>query len=66
MGEARNKPTSTAESHDFDRRATERTTIAQAVGATAISLEDATQGYADFDQGAAKKYVLNPNGYITA
>src|SRR6187402_464508 len=39
--------------------------IAQAVGATPISLEDAPRGYAEFDQGAAKKYVLNPNGYIT-
>ena len=38
--------------------------IADAVGATPIGLEDAPQGYADFDQGAAKKYVLNPNGYI--
>lgn len=38
--------------------------IADAVGATPIGLEDAPQGYADFDQGAARKYVLNPNGYI--
>ncbi|MDT0141635.1 formaldehyde dehydrogenase, glutathione-independent [Microbacterium sp. PRC9] len=38
--------------------------IADAVGATPIGLEDAPQGYADFDQGAAKKYVLDPNGYI--
>jgi glutathione-independent formaldehyde dehydrogenase len=38
--------------------------IAKAVGATPISLEDAPRGYAEFDQGAAKKYVLNPNGYI--
>jgi len=38
--------------------------IADAVGATPISLDDAPQGYAAFDQGAAKKYVLNPNGYI--
>ncbi|MFF2485789.1 formaldehyde dehydrogenase, glutathione-independent [Microbacterium sp. NPDC058062] len=38
--------------------------IADAVGATPIGLEDAPQGYADFDHGAAKKYVLNPNGYI--
>ncbi|MBK0417619.1 formaldehyde dehydrogenase, glutathione-independent [Leucobacter sp. CSA1] len=40
--------------------------IAKAVNATPISLEDAPRGYAEFDQGAAKKYVLNPNGYITA
>jgi glutathione-independent formaldehyde dehydrogenase len=38
--------------------------IAKAVNATPISLEDAPRGYAEFDQGAAKKYVLNPNGYI--
>lgn len=38
--------------------------IAKAVQATPIPLDEAPQGYADFDQGAAKKYVLNPNGYI--
>lgn len=38
--------------------------IADAVNATPISLEDAPQGYADFDKGAAKKFVLNPNGYL--
>ena len=42
----------------------DKVAIADAVGATAIGLEDAPQGYADFDQGAAKKYVLNPHGYI--
>ncbi|WP_019178780.1 formaldehyde dehydrogenase, glutathione-independent [Microbacterium yannicii] len=40
--------------------------IAQAVSATPIDLDDAPRGYAEFDQGAAKKYVLNPNGYIKA
>jgi glutathione-independent formaldehyde dehydrogenase len=40
--------------------------IAKAVNATPISLDDAPRGYAEFDEGAAKKYVLNPNGYITA
>ncbi len=40
--------------------------IAEAVNATVISLEEAPQGYKEFDQGAAKKYVLNPNGYINA
>ncbi|QHC58008.1 formaldehyde dehydrogenase, glutathione-independent [Rathayibacter sp. VKM Ac-2760] len=38
--------------------------IAKAVQATAISLDEAPQGYADFDKGAAKKFVLNPNGYL--
>jgi glutathione-independent formaldehyde dehydrogenase len=40
--------------------------IARAVNATVIPLEDAPQGYEDFDKGAAKKYVLNPNGLIDA
>src|SRR5690606_38967960 len=40
--------------------------IAEAVKATPIPLEDAPRGYAEFDEGAAKKYVLNPNGYIKA
>src|SRR3712207_8824416 len=34
--------------------------IADAVNATVVSLDDAPQGYKDFDSGAAKKYVLNP------
>ena len=38
--------------------------IAKAVNATPISLEDAPRGYAEFDDGAARKYVLDPNGYI--
>lgn len=40
--------------------------IAKAVNATPISLDDAPRGYEEFDQGAARKYVLNPNGYIKA
>jgi glutathione-independent formaldehyde dehydrogenase len=40
--------------------------IADAVNATAITLDEAPQGYAEFDAGAATKYVLNPNGYIAA
>ncbi|KRA24258.1 aldehyde dismutase [Microbacterium sp. Root61] len=40
--------------------------IAKAVNAKAISLDDAPRGYAEFDAGAATKYVLNPNGYIAA
>jgi glutathione-independent formaldehyde dehydrogenase len=44
----------------------DRAHIADAVNATVISLDEAPQGYKDFDKGAAKKYVLNPNGYINA
>ncbi len=40
--------------------------IAKAVNATVIPLEDAPRGYKEFDAGAATKYVLNPNGYLTA
>jgi len=39
--------------------------IAKAVNATVITLEEAQQGYQDFDKGAAKKFVFNPHGMIT-
>src|SRR5580692_4816584 len=35
---------------------------ARACNATVISLEDAPQGYKDFDKGAAKKFVIDPHG----
>jgi len=38
--------------------------IAKAVNATVISLDDAPQGYADFDKGAAKKFILDPHGTL--
>jgi glutathione-independent formaldehyde dehydrogenase len=38
--------------------------IAKAVNATVIPLDDAPRGYQEFDQGAARKYVLNPHGLI--
>ncbi|MCQ9162488.1 MULTISPECIES: formaldehyde dehydrogenase, glutathione-independent [unclassified Arthrobacter] len=38
--------------------------IAKNVNAKAIPLADAPRGYAEFDAGAATKYVLNPNGYL--
>ncbi len=40
--------------------------IGDAVNAKAISLEDAPRGYAEFDSGAATKYVLNPHGYVAS
>src|SRR5215471_4965950 len=40
--------------------------IAKAVNATVIPLEQAPEGYIDFDKGAAKKFVLNPHGMVTA
>ncbi|MDP9397372.1 MAG: formaldehyde dehydrogenase, glutathione-independent [Actinomycetota bacterium] len=40
--------------------------IAKAVNATVIPLDQAPQGYRDFDRGAARKYVLDPHGMIAA
>jgi glutathione-independent formaldehyde dehydrogenase len=40
--------------------------IAKAVNATVIPLEEAPRGYAEFDQGAARKYVLDPHGMAGA
>ncbi len=36
--------------------------IAKAVNVTMISLDEAPQGYKDFDKGAAKKFVIDPHG----
>ena len=40
--------------------------IAKAVNVTVIKLEEAVQGYRDFDKGAAKKFVLDPHGMVAA
>jgi menaquinone-9 beta-reductase len=40
--------------------------IAEAVNATVISLDQAPQGYAEFDRGEAKKYVIDPHGSVAA
>jgi glutathione-independent formaldehyde dehydrogenase len=42
----------------------DRVQIAKAVNATVVSLDEAPDGYRDFDKGAAKKFVLNPNDLI--
>jgi glutathione-independent formaldehyde dehydrogenase len=42
----------------------DRTQIAKNVNATVIPLDRAPEGYADFDKGAARKYVLDPHGLI--
>jgi glutathione-independent formaldehyde dehydrogenase len=44
----------------------EKVQIAKAVNATVIALDDAPQGYKDFDKGAARKYILDPHGMIAA
>lgn len=38
--------------------------IAKAVNAVVIGLEDAPEGYAAFDSGVAKKFVIDPHGMI--
>jgi glutathione-independent formaldehyde dehydrogenase len=40
--------------------------IARNVNATVIPLDQAPQGYEDFDKGAAKKYILDPHGMVSA
>jgi len=43
-----------------------RAQIAKAVNATTLRLEQAPEGYQEFDHGAAKKYVLDPHGMVPA
>jgi glutathione-independent formaldehyde dehydrogenase len=42
----------------------DRLPIAKIVNATVIPLSDAPQGYAAFDSGVAKKFVLDPHGLL--
>ena len=44
----------------------DRIKIAEAVNVEVISLDDAPRGYRDFDQGAAKKFVLDPHGMVAS
>ncbi len=44
----------------------ERATPAKACNVTMISLDEAPQGYSDFDKGAARKYVIDPHGSVAA
>lgn len=44
----------------------DRLPIADIVNATIIPLDQAVQGYESFDQGVAKKYVLDPHGGLAA
>jgi glutathione-independent formaldehyde dehydrogenase len=39
--------------------------IARATNVTVITLDDAPQGYKDFDRGAAKKFVIDPHQSIS-
>jgi len=38
--------------------------IAKAVNVNVITLDEAPRGYADFDQGVAKKFVIDPHGSL--
>ncbi|HEY3238110.1 MAG TPA: formaldehyde dehydrogenase, glutathione-independent, partial [Acidimicrobiia bacterium] len=38
--------------------------IGKAVNAQVISLDEAPQGYVDFDRGASAKYILNPHRMV--
>jgi glutathione-independent formaldehyde dehydrogenase len=42
----------------------DRVQIAKNVNATPIPMDQAPQGYQEFDQGAARKYVIDPHGSI--
>lgn len=42
----------------------DKTQIAKAVNVTTISLDQAPQGYKDFDRGAARKFVIDPHGAV--
>ena len=42
----------------------DRVQIGKAVNATVIGLDEAPQGYAQFDSGVAKKFVIDPHGMI--
>jgi glutathione-independent formaldehyde dehydrogenase len=44
----------------------DKVSIAKAVNAKSIGLEEAPRGYEEFDAGAATKYVLDPHGYVAA
>jgi glutathione-independent formaldehyde dehydrogenase len=39
--------------------------IAKKVNATVVPLDQAPQSYADFDKGAAKKFILDPHGLVS-
>ena len=44
----------------------DRIHIAKAVNATVIPLDQAPRGYADFDRGVARKFVIDPHGLLGA
>ena len=56
-------------SHEQDRSLMQailwdRIKIAEVVGVEVITLDDAPMGYAEFDAGAPKKFVIDPHGQL--
>lgn len=43
----------------------DRVEIARNVNATVIPLDQAAEGYAEFDRGAPRKYILDPHGMVS-
>jgi glutathione-independent formaldehyde dehydrogenase len=39
--------------------------VAKAVNVEVIKLDDAPRCYKDFDRGASKKFVIDPNGMVS-
>jgi glutathione-independent formaldehyde dehydrogenase len=44
----------------------DRLNIAEAVNVTVIELDQAPNGYAEFDSGVPKKFVIDPHGSLRA
>ena len=44
----------------------DRVQIAKAVNVTVIPLDESPKGYADFDRGAARKFVIDPHRMLKA
>jgi glutathione-independent formaldehyde dehydrogenase len=44
----------------------DRIDVANTVGVEVISLDDAPEGYGEFDAGAPKKFVIDPHGMLAA
>jgi glutathione-independent formaldehyde dehydrogenase len=42
----------------------DRIRVAKAVNATVITLDQSPEGYADFDRGVARKFVIDPHGLL--
>jgi glutathione-independent formaldehyde dehydrogenase len=48
------------------RHCYDRIRIAKALSSTVIPLFHAPEGYADFDRGVARKFIIDPHGLLGA